>query len=104
LAISKLKQWVNSTLGAKGLDLIPILPGSNFVLFSFVAAQHGRSHHGKFPPEQCPSEWIGYKKKCYFISEEEKNWTSSQTFCAKNQSLLAVFENQKEMVMGKKPQ
>ncbi|XP_074728114.1 C-type lectin domain family 2 member B-like [Strix uralensis] len=61
------------------------------------AVRHGRSHHGKFPPEQCPSEWIGYKKKCYFISEEEKNWTSSQTFCAKNQSLLAVFENQKEM-------
>ncbi|CAM9957007.1 unnamed protein product [Bubo scandiacus] len=70
---------------------------SNFVLFSFVVVQHGRSHHGKFPPEQCPSEWIGYKKKCYFISEEEKNWTSSRTFCAKNQSLLAVFENQKEM-------
>ncbi|XP_069662866.1 C-type lectin domain family 2 member B-like [Haliaeetus albicilla] len=55
------------------------------------------SHHGKFPPEQCPSEWIGYKNKCYFISEEEKNWTSSQTFCAENESLLAIFENQEEM-------
>ncbi|KAM6384295.1 C-type lectin domain family 2 member B-like [Alca torda] len=55
------------------------------------------SHHGKFPPEQCPSEWIGYKKKCYFISEWEENWTSSQTFCAENASLLAVFENQEEM-------
>ncbi|KAM6213516.1 C-type lectin domain family 2 member B-like isoform 1-T2 [Sarcoramphus papa] len=56
------------------------------------------SHHGKFPPEQCSSEWIGYKKKCYFISEEEKNWTASQTFCAKNESLLVVFENQEEML------
>ncbi|XP_009808938.1 C-type lectin domain family 2 member L-like [Gavia stellata] len=55
------------------------------------------SHHGKFPSEQCPSEWIGYKKKCYFISEEEKTWTSSQTFCAKNKSSLAFFENQEEM-------
>lgn len=54
-------------------------------------------YHGKFPSEQCPNEWIGYKKKCYFISEEEKNWTSSQTFCAKNESLLAIFENQEEM-------
>ncbi|XP_010126987.1 PREDICTED: C-type lectin domain family 2 member L-like, partial [Chlamydotis macqueenii] len=54
-------------------------------------------HHGKFLPEQCPSGWIGFKKKCYFISEEEKNWTSSQTFCIKNQSQLVVFENQEEM-------
>ncbi|XP_075019147.1 C-type lectin domain family 2 member B-like [Calonectris borealis] len=50
-----------------------------------------------FPSEHCPSEWIGYKKKCYFISEEEKNWTSSRTFCAKNESFLAVFENPEEM-------
>ncbi|XP_009673670.1 C-type lectin domain family 2 member B-like isoform X2 [Struthio camelus] len=49
------------------------------------------------PSEQCPSEWIGYRKKCYFISEEEQNWTASQTFCAKNRSVLAVFENQEEM-------
>ncbi|XP_009892459.1 PREDICTED: C-type lectin domain family 2 member L-like [Charadrius vociferus] len=55
------------------------------------------SHHGKFPPEQCPGDWIGYKNKCYFISEEEKNWTSSQTFCTANESLLAIFENQEEM-------
>ncbi|GAB0177389.1 C-type lectin domain family 2 member L-like [Grus americana] len=55
------------------------------------------SYHGKFPSEECPSEWIGYRKKCYFISEEEKDWTSSQTFCAKNESLLAIFENQEEM-------
>ncbi|XP_009464007.1 PREDICTED: C-type lectin domain family 2 member B-like [Nipponia nippon] len=55
------------------------------------------SCHGKFPSEQCPSEWIGYKNKCYFISEEEKNWTSSRTFCAKNESLLVIFENQEEM-------
>ncbi|XP_061863582.1 C-type lectin domain family 2 member B-like isoform X2 [Colius striatus] len=55
------------------------------------------SHHGKFPPEQCPSDWIGYKKKCYFISGEEKDWTSSQTFCTQNRSLLAVFENQEEV-------
>nr|XP_009487673.1 PREDICTED: C-type lectin domain family 2 member B-like [Pelecanus crispus] len=53
--------------------------------------------HGKLPSEQCPSEWIGYKKKCYFISEEEKNWTSSKTFCTSSGFLLAIFENQEEM-------
>ncbi|XP_074907729.1 C-type lectin domain family 2 member B-like [Buteo buteo] len=66
------------------------------IIIAFVIHSE-TSHHGKFPPEQCPSEWIGYKNKCYFISEEEKNWTSSQTFCAENESLLAVFENQEEM-------
>ncbi|XP_014795654.1 PREDICTED: C-type lectin domain family 2 member L-like [Calidris pugnax] len=54
-------------------------------------------YYRKSPCEQCPSEWIGYKRKCYFISEKEENWTSSQTFCARNESLLAVFENQEEM-------
>lgn len=57
---------------------------------------------GNLHSEQCPSEWIGYRKKCYFISEEEKNWTSSQAFCIKNESLLAVFENKDEMVMEHK--
>ncbi|KAM9203268.1 LOW QUALITY PROTEIN: C-type lectin domain family 2 member L-like [Mergus octosetaceus] len=51
---------------------------------------------GNLHSEQCPSE-IGYRKKCYFISEEEKNWTSSQAFCIKNESLLAIFENKGEM-------
>ncbi|XP_042651434.1 C-type lectin domain family 2 member B-like [Tyto alba] len=71
--------------------------GFLLVIIITFAVKHEISHHRKFPLEQCPSEWIGYKKKCYFISEEEKNWTSSQTFCAKNQSLLAIFENQEEM-------
>ncbi|XP_074013932.1 C-type lectin domain family 2 member B-like [Numenius arquata] len=61
------------------------------VLIIVFALKPGVSH------EQCPSEWIGYKRKCYFISEEEENWTSSQAFCAKNESLLVVFENEEEM-------
>ncbi|XP_075364983.1 NKG2-E type II integral membrane protein-like isoform X3 [Mycteria americana] len=55
------------------------------------------SYHRKSHSEQCPDEWIGYKKKCYFVSNKEKNWTASRTFCAKNESLLAIFENQEEM-------
>ncbi|KAM9580643.1 LOW QUALITY PROTEIN: C-type lectin domain family 2 member D6-like [Guaruba guarouba] len=57
--------------------------------------QNLRRHHGECPPEQCPSGWIGFKNK-YFISEEE-NWTSSQTFCTENESMLATFETQEEM-------
>ncbi|XP_009984729.1 PREDICTED: C-type lectin domain family 2 member A-like, partial [Tauraco erythrolophus] len=56
------------------------------------------SHSGKGAYEQCSSEWIGYGNKCYFISEEERNWTSSQTFCAESGSSLAVFESQEEVL------
>ncbi|XP_065507960.1 C-type lectin domain family 2 member L-like [Caloenas nicobarica] len=60
------------------------------IIIAFVVKPEASAQH-------CPSEWVGYKKKCYFISEEEKNWTSSQTFCNNNESLLATFENQEEM-------
>ncbi|KAM7129872.1 C-type lectin domain family 2 member D-like isoform 1-T2 [Ciconia maguari] len=66
------------------------------IIIAFVV-KHETSYHRKSHSEQCPDEWIGYKKKCYFISKKEKNWTASRTFCAKNESLLAIFENQEEM-------
>ncbi|XP_074943978.1 uncharacterized protein LOC142054793 [Phalacrocorax aristotelis] len=66
------------------------------VIIGFVL-KLGIPYDKKFHPEQCPSEWIGYRKKCYFISEEEKNWTYSWAFCAENESFLAFFENQEEM-------
>ncbi|XP_054833275.1 C-type lectin domain family 2 member D-like isoform X3 [Eublepharis macularius] len=44
----------------------------------------------------CPSGWIGYKRKCYFFSDEGRNWTSSQNFCASYGSSLAIIENEPE--------
>nr|XP_013052680.2 C-type lectin domain family 2 member L-like isoform X1 [Anser cygnoides]XP_013052681.2 C-type lectin domain family 2 member L-like isoform X1 [Anser cygnoides] len=67
------------------------------MIILFVVLVLKMYQRGNLRSEQCPSEWIGYRKKCYFISEEEKNWTSSQAFCTKNESLLAVFENKDEM-------
>ncbi|XP_054833273.1 C-type lectin domain family 2 member D-like isoform X2 [Eublepharis macularius] len=46
----------------------------------------------------CPSGWIGYKRKCYFFSDEGRNWTSSQNFCASYGSSLAIIENEPEKV------
>ncbi|XP_062978351.1 C-type lectin domain family 2 member D-like [Elgaria multicarinata webbii] len=46
------------------------------------------------PP--CASGWIGYEGKCYFFSEEEKNWTSSQTFCTSCGSSLASIKSEQE--------
>ncbi|XP_015268546.1 PREDICTED: C-type lectin domain family 2 member B-like [Gekko japonicus] len=44
----------------------------------------------------CPTGWLNYEGKCYFFSEEEKNWTSSQSFCASHGSSLAVIETEAE--------
>ncbi|XP_053940602.1 C-type lectin domain family 2 member B-like isoform X2 [Cuculus canorus] len=67
------------------------------IIWALVGQQTDTSHHEKFPHDQCPSEWIYYRRKCYFISEEEKDWTFSQIFCTKNNALLVVFENLEEM-------
>ncbi|XP_055664103.1 C-type lectin domain family 2 member L-like isoform X2 [Falco peregrinus] len=52
-------------------------------------------------PGMCPRDWIGYREKCYFFPEEQKNWTSSQTFCTEHGSSLAVFESPDEMAFTK---
>ncbi|XP_044285726.1 C-type lectin domain family 2 member D-like isoform X2 [Varanus komodoensis] len=56
----------------------------------------------------CPNKWIGYQGKCYYFSEEKRNWTSSQDFClSHNASLMAVCASEeKDVVMrlkGKPP-
>ncbi|KAM9292955.1 C-type lectin domain family 2 member B-like isoform 1-T2 [Morus bassanus] len=89
------RHWKEWSLQSKSWCLI-IFCGFAVLIIAFGLILE-TSYRGKFHSEQCPSEWIGYKKKCYFISEEEKNWTSSQTFCTEHESLLAVFENQEEM-------
>nr|XP_034963105.1 C-type lectin domain family 2 member F-like isoform X2 [Zootoca vivipara] len=46
----------------------------------------------------CPAGWIGYEGKCYFFSEEERNWTSAQSFCISQGSSLAVIQSELERV------
>lgn len=46
----------------------------------------------------CSSGWIGYERKCYFFSDEERNWTSCHSFCISNNSSLAVIKNKPEKV------
>lgn len=46
----------------------------------------------------CPAKWLNYEGKCYFFSEEEKDWPSSQSFCASHGSSLAVIETETEKV------
>nr|XP_028573403.1 C-type lectin domain family 2 member B-like [Podarcis muralis] len=46
----------------------------------------------------CPAGWIVYEGKCYFFSEEERNWTSAQRFCISQGSSLATIQSELEKV------
>ncbi|XP_064140714.1 C-type lectin domain family 2 member D isoform X3 [Loxodonta africana] len=50
----------------------------------------------------CPETWIGFRGKCYYFSEETRNWTFSQTFCASVEASLAQFEIPEELIFLKR--
>ncbi|XP_067319485.1 C-type lectin domain family 2 member B-like isoform X5 [Anolis sagrei] len=45
----------------------------------------------------CPSEWIGYKGKCYDFSKLEGTWYDGQNNCSAFGASLVAIEDQKEM-------
>nr|XP_060615919.1 C-type lectin domain family 2 member D-like [Anolis sagrei ordinatus] len=45
----------------------------------------------------CPSAWVGYEGRCYYFSESEETWDSSQSNCSASVASLVVIENEKEM-------
>ncbi|XP_053149373.1 C-type lectin domain family 2 member D-like [Hemicordylus capensis] len=48
------------------------------------------AHRG--PP--CPRYWNWYEGNCYYFSKEEKDWSSSQKFCAAHNASLARIESE----------
>ncbi|OXB53038.1 hypothetical protein ASZ78_002618 [Callipepla squamata] len=50
------------------------------------------------PCAQCPFDWIGFRGKCYHFSEDESDWTSSQTNCSGLGASLAVLDSAEDMV------
>uniref|UniRef100_A0A8C8RVC9 C-type lectin domain-containing protein n=1 Tax=Pelusios castaneus TaxID=367368 RepID=A0A8C8RVC9_9SAUR len=55
-----------------------------------------RGQHGSSVVPSCLDGWIGYRGKCYYFSEEEKNWGSSQHFCTSVNASLATIDTQQE--------
>ncbi|XP_028610272.1 C-type lectin domain family 2 member G-like [Grammomys surdaster] len=45
----------------------------------------------------CPSNWIGFGKKCFYFSEYSRNWTSSQDSCMAQGAQLARIDSQEEL-------
>ncbi|XP_029441943.1 early activation antigen CD69-like [Rhinatrema bivittatum] len=49
------------------------------------------------PADHCADGWIWYRGKCYFFSEEIRDWNESQSFCTSHNASLAVIETQQEL-------
>ncbi|XP_037851086.1 C-type lectin domain family 2 member D isoform X2 [Chlorocebus sabaeus] len=45
----------------------------------------------------CPESWIGFQRKCFYFSDDTKNWTSSQRFCDSQNADLAQVESFQEL-------
>lgn len=62
------------------------------------------------PCFQCPFNWVRYRGRCYYFSEVEGNWTSSQDNCSALGASLAMLDSMEDLVrrqedmlsMGKK--
>uniref|UniRef100_H9GKG6 Uncharacterized protein n=1 Tax=Anolis carolinensis TaxID=28377 RepID=H9GKG6_ANOCA len=48
--------------------------------------------------DSCPDGWVGYRKKCYYFSLTEGNWTVGNIYCSSHNASLAVIDSQKEKV------
>ncbi|XP_038175178.1 C-type lectin domain family 2 member E-like [Arvicola amphibius] len=45
----------------------------------------------------CPNDWIGFRNKCFYFSEDVRNWTFSQTYCTALEAHLALFDSLEEL-------
>ncbi|XP_008576296.1 PREDICTED: early activation antigen CD69 [Galeopterus variegatus] len=50
----------------------------------------------------CSDDWVGYQRKCYFISTETKSWTLAQNSCITRGATLAVIDSEKELIFLKR--
>ncbi|XP_030047668.1 NKG2-A/NKG2-B type II integral membrane protein-like [Microcaecilia unicolor] len=48
--------------------------------------------------EFCPEEWRPWKGKCYFVSEEKKDWNASMRDCVSRDSHLALLKNSTDLI------
>lgn len=46
----------------------------------------------------CLDNWIGFQDKCYYFSEEEKDWNSSRYDCLSQNASLVMIATTKEKV------
>uniref|UniRef100_A0A8C8S9A5 C-type lectin domain-containing protein n=1 Tax=Pelusios castaneus TaxID=367368 RepID=A0A8C8S9A5_9SAUR len=56
------------------------------------------SANTKLPVACCLDGWVGYRGKCYYFSEVEGTWDSSQSFCSTLNASLAQIDAQEDLM------
>ncbi|XP_029441691.1 C-type lectin domain family 2 member D-like [Rhinatrema bivittatum] len=49
------------------------------------------------PSDPCADGWIWYRRKCYFFSEDSRDWDTAQSFCTSHKASLAHIETRQEL-------
>lgn len=101
------RRWQTSTLPVTFAQilcclLIIFLTSTVFALSVIIAGRKQENVLEFSMCAACPETWIGFKGKCYYFSEETRNWTFSQTFCASVEASLAQFEIPEELIFLKR--
>uniref|UniRef100_A0A4W2CDB7 C-type lectin domain family 2 member H-like n=1 Tax=Bos indicus x Bos taurus TaxID=30522 RepID=A0A4W2CDB7_BOBOX len=92
------------------LPIISFVTSAKFYRFIFIAslAANLMLFYPLFPVRRreldshvlyvpCSKGWIGFGSKCFYFSEDTRNWTFSQTFCTSLEAVLAQFETKDEL-------
>lgn len=85
-----------------GLIIIAVLAVSVIALSVFLGVRQSVPlvECPVFPA--CPERWIGLGKKCFYFSEDIRNWTYSQASCASLKANLARIETLEELTFLKR--
>ncbi|XP_045043030.2 C-type lectin domain family 2 member A isoform X2 [Desmodus rotundus] len=51
---------------------------------------------------KCPGKWIEVRYKCFYFSDDTRNWTASKTFCSSQRSELAQIDTHQDLEFLKK--
>ncbi|XP_049649015.1 C-type lectin domain family 2 member B-like isoform X1 [Accipiter gentilis] len=70
--------------------------------FSFAVVRSGSRLPQPDFSHVCPDTWLGFQGKCYYFSEAESNWTTSQESCKALGASLALINTMDELTFIKR--
>ena len=71
--------------------MLPFSFTSNISVLCLISSESAKAM-------ECLEEWIGVRRKCFYFSDDTKNWTASKRFCNSQGSELAQIDTPEDMV------
>ncbi|AGX93360.1 ORF26 [turkey adenovirus 5] len=89
----------DKNLTVRRKDLIIVMATLTLLTIALLISTAITAYHVRAVPQfnqVCPTNWIGFRGKCFLFSEDELNWTEANRRCEDANSSLAVPHNQDE--------